>query len=226
MSASCSTCIAMRVCSKGCGRKHYARGLCKPCYTRAWSKGTHIEHAREMVEACASLDERLRHHGWTEVDHDWTPVDTPCWEWNGYRNPRGYGQLAVGRHAGDDPQRSVPMLAPRAAFLAWVGDIPDGCVVCHHCDNPPCINPTHFFLGTRLDNNADAAAKGRTSRGENHGQHKLSDAQVDEIRARYAEGGVYQKQLAAEYGVCQQLISHYVRGTRRAKPTDRQAPAA
>lgn len=91
--------------------------------------------------------------------------------------------------------------------------------MCHRCDNPPCINPEHLFLGTRGDNNRDALAKGRTLNGENKIQHKLTDEQVGQIRSRYAAGGISQSSLASEFGVSQQLVSDLVRGTRRSIAT-------
>lgn len=51
--------------------------------------------------------------------------------------------------------------AHRAAYGVWVDDIPDGLWVLHHCDNPPCVNPDHLFIGTQLDNANDCVSKGR-----------------------------------------------------------------
>jgi hypothetical protein len=74
--------------------------------------------------------------------------------------------------------------------------------VCHHCDVRSCVNPTHLFLGTIAANMADKTAKGRQARGEGHGQAKLTDGQILEIRA--AEGP--QRAISARYGVSQPLI--------------------
>ena len=69
-----------RICSKSdCNRRHYGRGLCKPHYLSAWSKGTHIEHPRELISIGASLAERLHHHGWQVSE-------SGCWEWTGSKN--------------------------------------------------------------------------------------------------------------------------------------------
>lgn len=76
-----------------------------------------------------------------------------CWEWMAARDPNGYGRIG-----GKRPRAE---LAHRVAYRLTRGDIPLGLHVCHSCDNPPCCNPNHLFLGTDLDNNRDMRAKGR-----------------------------------------------------------------
>ena len=158
-----------------------------------------------MVKNGASLDQRLRHHGWTVAE-------SGCWVWDGSRDNNGYGQLARGRSNG---RNYVPIKASRAAYMAWVGPVADHEVVCHRCDNPPCINPAHLFLGDRAANNQDMANKRRSANGERKRLHRLTDDQVEEIRQRYARGGVLQRELAAEYGVSQQLVGLIADGRRR-----------
>lgn len=78
-----------------------------------------------------------------------------CWEWQAGRSSVwGYGSARV---AG----RTVP--AHRLSWQLTYGDIPAGMVVCHACDNPPCVRPSHLFLGTQRDNIQDSLAKGRHS---------------------------------------------------------------
>jgi hypothetical protein len=123
----------------------------------------------------------------------------PCLEWQGWRNPKGYGYFeTAGRR----------WKASRWAWTITHGPIPDGLLVCHTCDNPPCIEPLHLFLGTNRDNLRDMAAKGRTHRhlGETNRSAKLTTAQVRVIRAVRQETGVTVKSLAQEYGVHQSTI--------------------
>ncbi len=78
-----------------------------------------------------------------------------CIEWQGPRIKFGYGQISYdGRVMG----------AHRVAWILAGRDLPDDLCVLHKCDNPPCVNPDHLFLGTKADNNADRLAKGRYSR--------------------------------------------------------------
>lgn len=132
----------------------------------------------------------------------WTVTDTGCWEWNGYRMPRGYGSLKY---------HSQHRLAHRLAHEAWVGPIPDGHQVNHRCDNPPCINPEHLYAGTQEDNMRDMSERSRFPTGENHWWVKLTESDVRSIRTEYAAGGVTQSELAKKFGVSQTLVSSIVR---------------
>jgi hypothetical protein len=103
-----------------------------------------------------------------------------CWEWQGARLKAGYGQAFV---------KGKLMLAHRAMYEHTVGPIPEGMVVMHTCDNPPCCNPNHLRLGTARENVHDCKAKGRARyvgmSGESNPNVALSAAQVDEIRSLY-----------------------------------------
>lgn len=115
-------------------------------------------------------------------------------------NPQrgGYGQIHV-----DGRMRA----AHRVAWELANGPIPEGMVVCHRCDNPPCIRLDHLFLGTMADNNRDRDEKGRDRppRGSKNGNAKLTEYQVAEIKVHIGAGqSTYA--LAARYGVSQGVI--------------------
>lgn len=96
----------------------------------------------------------------------------------------------------------------RAHRFVWelvYGPVPDGLCVLHKCDNPPCVNPDHLFLGTNLDNIRDRHAKGRTAFGTHVGMAKLTEPQVVAIRIRLNAGEAV-AELAREYGVTKGTI--------------------
>jgi hypothetical protein len=120
-----------------------------------------------------------------------------CWEWQAARLKSGYGNF----HSGGKKWR-----AHRYAYQHFVGDIGRFHVL-HRCDNPPCCNPAHLFLGTPADNAKDKALKGRTGkekrRGEMNVRAKLTDVAVTEIRASAETGG----ELARRLGVSRTLVN-------------------
>lgn len=89
-----------------------------------------------------------------------------CWPWLGWKNKDGYGEISL---------RCFNARAHRVAYRIWNGEVPEGLRVCHRCDNPPCCNPKHLFLGTDADNVADRHAKGRSARGDAHGSKTHSE---------------------------------------------------
>lgn len=121
-----------------------------------------------------------------------------CWLWTGKKRADGYGEIEHGKR----------ILKAHRVSLEMTGvTIPRGAEVCHHCDNPSCVNPAHLFVGSHTDNMRDMAAKGRAqpsgARGEAHGAAKLSAEQVEAIRADMRA----QRVIAEDYGVTQSLIS-------------------
>lgn len=186
-------------------------------------KATHVRpcivdgctHMTATTHVCNMHYLRYRKYGTYEpqpqivlVDRFWANVDRSggpdaCWPWvRAVSSANGYGVVRV---AGK---------IQRAHRIAWElaneRPIPDGLLVCHRCDNRPCCNPAHLFVGTQSDNIRDMFAKGRDRqrhpRGENHHNSKLNDEAVRDIRRRVATGGVTRQALADEYGVSTSTI--------------------
>ena len=145
-----------------------------------------------------------------------------CWEWNERTDSSGYGVIRISRRL---------YLAHRLSWILKYGELSDSACVLHRCDNRKCVNPDHLFLRTRKDNVLDMVSKGRnippfgerngrhthpetTARGEKSGMSKLSDAQVLEIRSRYAyhgRGGEDAKTLSKIFGVAISTICRIVK---------------
>ncbi len=101
--------------------------------------------------------------------------------------------------------------AHRLAYEMEYGPIPDGMVVCHKCDNPPCVNPEHLFLGTQADNTADRHRKGRTAKGTGIPSHKLDEESVRQVRV-LRELGMSQSAIGYLFGVSGSAVGYVLRG--------------
>lgn len=137
---------------------------------------------------------------WPKVDRSGGP--DACWPWNGYRIESGYGKCYW---------RGRMVMATHASLAMDGRAVPKGRYACHTCDNPPCVNPAHLFVGTPTDNMRDASRKGRTCLGERNAMAKVSAEQVVEIRARRAAGERL-RVLADEFGVAESAICNIARG--------------
>lgn len=130
-----------------------------------------------------------------------------CWPWtSSTRN--GYGVLQT-LHVKPGPRRK--RLAHRIAFYLSTGTDPLDLKVCHSCDNPPCCNPRHLFLGTSIDNRMDCVHKKRHNFGETHGRHRLTETDVSAIRKLH-ESGMSSIKIAAHFCVAHSTIREITRG--------------
>jgi hypothetical protein len=145
------------------------------------------------------------------TDEDfWSRVDVQendmCWEWKSVQGTGKRGRFGQDR-------------AYRVMWKIVKGPIPNGMYICHTCDNPSCVNPSHLFLGTPSDNVRDCIAKERWPRrnipkGESHGKTKLSDVAISDIQFRLKNGETYHT-LAEKYSVHWKTISRVARGKGR-----------
>jgi len=125
-----------------------------------------------------------------------------CWIWAGSDFDKGgYGRFKI------DKER---WLVHRVAYAIQFQRDPGELLVCHTCDNPPCVNPDHLFLGTHTDNNQDASYKGHTAVGVKHPSHKLTWNDVCEMRRLWATGLYTQERLGRLFGVVQGTVSAVV----------------
>lgn len=124
-----------------------------------------------------------------------------CWPWTGGRNSSKAG-YNYGSFGWADDDRTVArhrnMLAHHAAWRLTFGEPPPGQQVLHRCDNPPCCNPAHLFLGTIADNMVDRDQKERQARGEWHPKAKLTEELVRQIRTRNECCNVWALRLCLE----------------------------
>lgn len=142
----------------GCEMRPHGHGLCVSHYSR-WRKNGDPSVVRRLMprpnEDAATRRQRHLMRFWQRVDKS-----GDCWLWMGARDRDGYGQFSIG------PKQSK---AHRFAYEIEYGPLPAGRLVCHTCDNPPCVRYHHLFLGTNEDNLKDMARKGRSTRGRPRG---------------------------------------------------------
>lgn len=155
-------------------------------YNTTLKKGS-IPHCSKKCVATASQRKRKEASGMTRerffalISRE--PGQGPngdCWEWQGARTIKNYGKVSWPEMCEDRVGHIV--LCHRVSYTFQVGEIPEGLNVCHECDNPPCCNPAHLFVGTALDNNQDAVAKGRNAHGSKHYLTKLTEKDVEQIK--------------------------------------------
>ena len=117
-----------------------------------------------------------------------------CWVWTGNKFKFGYG--SYGRAC-----RGNTIVAHRISWELCRGKIPRGLFVLHQCDNPPCVNPRHLYLGTQDDNMKDRSRRNRQPKGEQQSMSKLRETDIPVIRARKSNQRGAAPAVARDYGV-------------------------
>lgn len=177
---------------------------CLDCGKPILDRSTRCNHCRGLASRIP-IEQRF----WSKVNKNGPTMphmDTSCWVWT-----MGYWRFGYGRF---QLNWKKAVYAHRVSWELINGPIPVGLFVLHKCDNPPCINPAHLFLGTNTDNMRDMASKGRAGvkTGMDNPKTKLTPVQVNEIRSRYIPRKVSQRILAKEYGVTQTAIYYILTG--------------
>lgn len=140
----------------------------------------------------------------------WEKVDVrgedDCWIWMASRDSCNYGMFYPKEYPNG-------IKASRYSWKIHNGEIPKGIYVCHTCDNPPCVNPKHLFLGTQKDNMQDMVQKGRIydRHGERNSKAKLTEYDVRRVKQLRDNGKTY-KGIAEELGVSEGCINHILNG--------------
>lgn len=175
---------------------------------RLESLGLRKKGSRRKLSVNWSDKESIREH----IQKNVTVTKDDCWEWDLGMCSGGYGYLFIPK---------VSYMAHRISYMAFNEGVEVGKLhVCHKCDNPPCVNPDHLFLGTASDNMNDMFSKSRgvRKRGEEHYLTALND---DDVRAIVKEAILgkltgealkVSRELSNKYGVSVKTINCMSRG--------------
>jgi hypothetical protein len=142
---------------------------------------------------------------WAKVD---IKNDNDCWNWKLSKTEFGYGRVRV--------NYSEYRAHRLALSINNKEDVPHEMCVCHRCDNPSCCNPTHLFIGSKLDNTHDMIGKGRNKNppihlGENHPRSKLTSLEVTEIRNSRESSIILSKKYMASYSTIRRIKKNLTR---------------
>ena len=143
----------------------------------------------------------------TQDFYDLLEPNGDCLDWTCGKHRQGYGLT-------NNPELKKMVTTHRMAYELEFGDIPKDMHVLHKCDNPPCCNPEHLFLGTHKDNMLDMKEKGRSSTGIDNGMRVLTEEQVLEMRRLYPTGDYTMKKLGKMFNTTLGNVSHIIKRER------------
>lgn len=155
--------------------------------------------------------EKLEANFWSKYKED---TKTGCWIWEDFLNPKGYGRIKYKLQNGAWVKRSATRMS--WGFTHKVSLLSDA-LVCHICDNPPCINPKHLFIGTAQDNTLDCVAKGRHI-SQTHPElipKRYSDSLILEIIRQHKLYKRKYTDIAKEFKVSETHVQRIVKGQSR-----------
>ena len=181
--------------------------VCKidACKSRVLAKDLCVKHYQQMHFHGKTFISRKEVNDYLDKDsfHRNYLINevTGCWEWSRHIEQKGYGVLIW---------KGKSQRAHRFSYKLHKGQIPEGLNVCHHCDNPKCVNPKHLFLGTAKDNSNDRDMKNRQAKGFVI-KKTLTEEQVLDIKAKL-KSGVQGLQISQEFNVSPKTISHIKMG--------------
>ena len=141
--------------------------------------------------------------------------ENDCWDYPHINSRNGYSRVAASLVIGKNQYLRTNKVGSRVSYKHFYGPFDESLLVCHTCDNPRCVNPKHLFLGTDQDNHTDKTNKGRQTRGETHGAHKLTEQEVINIKLEYVKGkrGCGFISLSKKYNVALATIQRIIDGS-------------
>jgi hypothetical protein len=186
---------------ENCENKYAGKGFCNKHYYKNKKYGDPLA-GKTNSQSKAGSKEYIYENSEIDINN--------CWIWKKFNN-KGYGMSGL---------KGKSIKAHRLSYLTFVGEIPNNLHVLHNCDNPACVNPKHLFLGDHQDNMNDKVNKNRQSKGEDHGNSKLLQKKVNEIRtlwsaelagrAKGKDVQLTQKELAKRFRVDRTTINRII----------------